>query len=126
MFNKPTHSFNMSTTTMMNTHASAIPSGDRKFDLLKTFLFDNCDYNISFITKDDDILFKASDIGKILGIKNMRQACSDIGSTKVVVLNYRQRILSGMGCLVYSRLKNFKEIIQTILINTKYHSYKGY
>lgn len=46
-------------------------------EILQNFLFDNTTHEVTIVQTDNGPMFKASDIGRILGIKNMRDATSN-------------------------------------------------
>lgn len=43
-------------------------------DILQTFVFDNVKHDVTVVQKDGKNLFRADEVGKIVGIKNMRDA----------------------------------------------------
>ena len=62
----------------------------QRMEILQQFLFENTPHNVTIVHNDDgDPVFKASDIGKILGIKNMSDATSEFSEDQaILVSNY--------------------------------------
>lgn len=55
-------------------------------DILKAFVFDNCSHTVNILLdENDDPLFKASDIGKVLSITNVRPSIADFDEHEKVV-----------------------------------------
>ena len=46
--------------------------GERPLDILKHFIFDKTEYHVDITWENGEPLFKASDIGKIIGVKEIR------------------------------------------------------
>ncbi len=57
----------------------------RPLDILQHFIFDNTKYEIDILWENREPLFKASDIGNILGIKEIRSVTRNFGPEEVQV-----------------------------------------
>jgi prophage antirepressor-like protein len=54
----------------------------RPLDILQHFIFDNTEYEVDMLWEDGEPLFKATDIGKVLGIKNVHRSIAGYDSTE--------------------------------------------
>ena len=56
-----------------------------EFHELKTFVFDDTEYQVNIQVLDDKPIFKAAQIGKIIGLKNIRSSIQHFDSDEKVV-----------------------------------------
>lgn len=101
-------------------------------DILKSFLLDDTEYNVSIVMQDDEPLFKASDIGDILGIKHIRSTLKDYDEDEKVLKNTStsggaQECLFLTECGMYRMLsrsnkpvaKPFQKWVSSILVDIR-------
>lgn len=56
-----------------------------KMEILKTFILDESKHEVQILHKDDSILFRAMDIGRVLGLGNVRSSIQDFDEDEKVV-----------------------------------------
>jgi len=55
---------------------------ERPLTILEHFVFDRTEHHVEIVWKDSDPLFKASDIGKVLGLKKIRNSIAGFDATE--------------------------------------------
>lgn len=55
---------------------------ERPLTILEHFVFDRTEHHVEIVWKDGDPLFRASDIGKVLGLKKVRNTIANFDDSE--------------------------------------------